>query len=145
MPSPQKKPSKWLFDTTGGRHERNYRVLSLDLYFTYVLKYFSFRPHPPCGSATVSANIGRQRRYIGSDACRRHGDSFSGCNRCDENTQAQPRLKSWRGPHIGWMSIPLIFLFRPFPRLPPLPHPRFAHSTPYLSFLLPFSSATMSL
>ena len=27
----------------------------------------------------------------------------------------QPCLKSWKGPHAGWMPIPLFFILRPFP------------------------------
>jgi len=34
----------------------------------------------------------------------------------EREPQAQPRLKSWRGPRVGWMPIPL-----PFPPSPPLP------------------------
>jgi len=36
------EPSKWLLNTTGGRHERNYREFSVaGFIFTYVQKYFS--------------------------------------------------------------------------------------------------------
>jgi len=52
------KPSKWLFDITGGRHKRNWRELSVaGFIFTYVQKYLSvsltgeIAPSPPHGSA----------------------------------------------------------------------------------------------
>jgi len=36
------KPSKWLFDIKGGRHERNWKEFSVaGFIFTYVHKYFS--------------------------------------------------------------------------------------------------------
>ena len=57
--------------------------------------------------------------------------------------QAQPWLKSGRGPYMGWMSIPF---FSPpsLPRLPLSLHPSFTHSLPYFSFFLFLSLAVRS-
>ena len=38
---------------------------------------------------------------------RNRGPSF-------DHRRNQPRLKSWRGPHVGWTSVPFLFFIRPF-------------------------------
>ena len=48
--------------------------------------------------------------------------------------QAQPRLKSWRGPRVGW--IPPFFPPPSISRLPSLLRSCYTHSLPFCSFLL---------
>jgi len=66
------KPSKWLFDITGGRHKRNWRELSVaGFIFTYVQKYLSvsltgeIAPSPPMDLPLIEIRAGVQTRERG--------------------------------------------------------------------------------
>ena len=71
----------------------------------------------PCG--TTAANTALAQRYSVAPGWR---DLTSALN-LRPRPQAQARLESWRGPHVGWMPIPLLHpfaviaapMFHPFP------------------------------